>query len=285
MKCEPLALAEKNWTPDWAEEWLTFNQAELTSPHFRWRILIGKADLTAMAKLVAHVVESHCHSESASHRIGQRALCDEAGISRNTLRRALAELEEAGFLEIEAGRTEKGSTQQRATYSLAWPLVAPPRVQTKAPGSTTHPGPEMTPVRDAPGSSADTPGSATHPPGSRDDPHPGAEMTRTGCGDDPRVDLGVPGVPAVLHPRASDANAPDGAHSPQRINEVIKRLMKRDGWVSTRAATRQYESDGTLVRIRHYAERFPDAPADHIAQMLDEGPLLAQYVNAERAAG
>jgi hypothetical protein len=62
------------------------------------------------------------------------------------------------------------------------------------------------------------------------------------------------------------------------IHNATVLLAKHRGWKSHRAAITHMTADGTIDQLTELHHRFPHAPADHLTQMLDNGPLLARYV-------
>lgn len=106
--------------PDWMFEVLTERQMDGTSNRFKWRLLLNKAGLSSRAKLIGHVLESHCHNDELGYQLGAGVLATEAGVSRDTVVRAVRELEKA---ELIAVRREKDARDlnQRNRYWLRWP--------------------------------------------------------------------------------------------------------------------------------------------------------------------
>lgn len=67
-----------------------------------------------------------------------------------------------------------------------------------------------------------------------------------------------------------------------RISEAVAVLAKSLGWNHAAAARKAFTENGTLDHLRSFAARFPTAPAEHLVQMLDRGPLLARYIDEEK---
>jgi len=90
------------------------------------------------------------------------------------------------------------------------------------------------------------------------------------------------GLPEQANSQAGPSH-PIPTHPPlsKVIHNASVLLAKQRGWRSHKAATTAFTDDGTIQRLTELAERFPHAPADHLAQMIDNGPLYARYIEEE----
>ena len=87
-----------------------------------------------------------------------------------------------------------------------------------------------------------------------------------------------------LHPDAVTPAGGDGPtrnHVPAQVLKALRSRSKSEGWNSFDAAMKRYATDGTLDEFVEMAERFPDATADQLPQLLDRGPLFRQFVERE----
>jgi hypothetical protein len=97
-----------------------------TSPQFRWRLILNATTLSSNAKLVGHIIESHAHNSAFGYHLGAGILAAEASLHRDTVRRAVAELEEHGFVVILRRWNRDKRVWERNGYQLCWPWSPPP---------------------------------------------------------------------------------------------------------------------------------------------------------------
>jgi hypothetical protein len=80
------------------------------------------------------------------------------------------------------------------------------------------------------------------------------------------------------HPYPSLPNPP-----PHKvIHSAAVKVAAARGWKIERRGIEALKADGTYDRIQELNTRFPHAPPDHLAQMLDNGPLLHRYIGDEQ---
>lgn len=70
-------------------------------------------------------------------------------------------------------------------------------------------------------------------------------------------------------------------HDPPVVAAALRLRLAQSGWRSTKAGRESMAADGTTDALRALNERFPDASADHLHQMLDKGPLYQRYAASE----
>jgi hypothetical protein len=115
--------------PAWVRQVLSAAQSDpaVTSPEWRWRLLINAADLPANAKLVAHIIESHAHNDDRAYGLGVGRLAKEAGLHADTVRRSTQLLERLELIEIVRRRDPKNRLLNLPNvFALRWPEQAPP---------------------------------------------------------------------------------------------------------------------------------------------------------------
>lgn len=114
--------------PPWAYEMLTPAQAsEVNSPIWRWRKLIGASDLPGPVKSVALWISEHCSSSRLTCYPSTATLASESGFSSKTVHRAIAVLEERGFLYVwREDYSEKDKRKKVNHYGPSWPEIYKP---------------------------------------------------------------------------------------------------------------------------------------------------------------
>jgi hypothetical protein len=89
-----------------------------------------------------------------------------------------------------------------------------------------------------------------------------------------------PPRPAPTRPVPTAAAASEANGS--SVDDAVAVLARARGFHKINAARTQLDTEGVLAQLVDLAARFPAAPGADLAQMLDHGPLFAQYVNGER---
>jgi hypothetical protein len=109
--------------PDWSRSVLTESQANVESKLFQWRkLIIAAPHLRPNAKLVALVVADRCGGNNECAWPSLARLEDDTSLSRNTILRAVSDLEAHGFLAV-VRDPARGKARQANRYFPAWPAV------------------------------------------------------------------------------------------------------------------------------------------------------------------